>query len=1390
MFTRVIQITSTLAILAAILPSASLHATRDGGKPAGQAASRKSSASIRLPVRFEAAPSVSRGDFLARGAGSTVLVGADRILWNAGPIGGNGGIQMTLVGATRAVHARPFGSVAYSNYLTGSDARRWRTRVPTFDDVVYRRVYPRIDVVYHGDDGRLEYDFRVAPRGNPGAIRLRFDGATHVDVDSRGELIVRSQAGEMRHQRPRAYEETPEGNRPVEAAYVVLAANEIGFRVGRHDPSRTLVIDPAIAYASFFGGGGESRGGAIAVFTDQTTGKRYTYVAGTTRDTNLPVQAAVQPALASGSDVFIAKFDVSASGADSLIWATYLGGHGDDGATGVAVDRSGNVFVVGAAGSTDFPFAHGVQAHGGAFLAKLDASGSQLMYSTQLGGSVRGDAHAVAVDAAGFAYVAGDTGSMDFPVTANAFQTTPDGNGDAFVAKIDPAQSGAASLVYSTYLGGNRTTRAFAVAVDAVGHVFVTGPTWASTFPIVRGAQATFAGPNDGVYSTSDVFLAEIDPDVPGRAGLLYSTYLGGGGNDFATGVALDAAGMVYIAGNAQAGFPHTGGDFSDVDGGFAAKIDPSQTGTASLIYSRLVPSNSNGSEGIVTGIAVDGSGRAFVTGATNSGLFPTVNPAQTLNAGVFQTIDTGNRWALLGNGMTDRRIYGLAIDRSTSPRTLYAATRFGGVFKSTDGGLNWRPVNTGLTSLGPPGSAFDQSQTIAIDQVHPATVVVSTGAGVFRSTDGGVAWSASDAGLSANSAVRILLDDSSGATSRMFAGSTDGLFRSDDGAASWVSLASPADIFDIAVDPTTTPHGLYVVAGDSLWSSADDGATWMRISTYPFPLPDAVTSVAIDPRTTPATLYVADAQAVESGVEPIWRSADTGVTWTSLNLRSSLGPSLQENPYKLRIDSSTTPSTLYAANQGGVFASADGGTSWTLQIPADVKTLELDAAGTAPAVLYAGTGLYVPPDAFVVQLSTDASALEFSTLLGGFAYDAAQAIALDEQGNVYVTGSTRSANFPALHGFQPDFAGGTAALLVELGPVPTSAPSGCASNCGASAVAIGPTGTVTIDFPGITQSGFTTVTPLSSADTAAFQLSNNLGAYDIATTAGYTASTSSPVTVCFSALTVNDESTFALLRIYHVEAGVPVDVTSTRDYANRVVCGSVTSLSPFVLVRGPQALFSASALTFPSESIGKASPASVVTVTNPGGAPLRISSIAATGDFAQTNTCGVVAPGGACAVSVTFQPTAGGPRSGTLTVADDAPGGAQSVALSGTGLYEFGGFAPPLLPNGSTSIQQRGGRTIPVKFQLFAAGQPAGDATAGISLFRLADVATGTVDMTDLTGEAGAANGGTTSFRYDAAQQQYVYNLSTAGLRAPATYRIVVAVSDGTRRSIDFSLR
>ncbi len=559
-----ISVISWCLFVASLLGALTANAADSARKVAGSAEAT-SAADLygALPLSFEENRGQADGQvrFVSRGSGYSFFLTPTGAVLSFAPDTQSGAtvLQMQLAGASSNSRVHGLEELpGTSNYFVASNPNRWRMDVPTFRKVAYDDVYPGVSLVYYGNQRQMEYDFVVAPGANPEQIRLSISGAQQLSIDDQGNLVLHNKAGDVTLLAPKVYQRISGQNRPITGQWKLQSKNVAGFRLGAYDRSRALVIDPVLMYSSFLGG------------SQKNTLRR------------------------------------------------------------IAVDSEGNTYVAGYTSSGDFPaaptpqaltFGNGSQLRG-AFVAKIDKSGSNLVYSTYLSGSVEEEATGLAVDPAGNLYVAGTTHSPDFP-TRNAYQsvcaTHAGPCSSAFLTKISPSGD---SILYSTYLGGSGGESARSLEVDAQGSAYVLGVTSSPDFPVTAGvAQARCGG-----ACQQNAFVAKFDPT---GQHLAYASYLGGSGTDEASDIALDSSANVYIAGHTTSpDFPlavpfqkscalDAGSSAACVPTAFVTKL---QADGSAFVYSTYL-GGTLGSK--ATAIAVDAKGSAYVAGSTQSSDFP-----------------------------------------------------------------------------------------------------------------------------------------------------------------------------------------------------------------------------------------------------------------------------------------------------------------------------------------------------------------------------------------------------------------------------------------------------------------------------------------------------------------------------------------------------------------------------------------------------------------------------------------------------------------------------------------------------------------------------------------------------------------------------------------------
>ena len=763
--------TSPATAVAAAEPAARRRAARDYGA---------------LPLAFEANQGQTDAavQYLSRGPGYTLFLTAGEAVLSlkaaattpapdtpGDPAPAGQVLRIRLVGANpQPVVTGRDPLPGKSHYFLGNDPSQWRTDVPTYARVAFDEVYPGIDLVYYGNQHRLEYDFVVAPGADPAAIRLAIDGAQQVSLDADGNLILSTPHGEIRQHRPVVYQEIAGERRPLAGRYVLLSPEtvgwapptddlteettiagdphaassppadpavqvaHVGFEVDEYDRDTPLVIDPVLAYSTFVGGSEYDYAQFVAVDSQGNA-----YVAGNTASLDFPTTSGAFQATKPGGNRFSEFFDgfvakLSPDGS-TLLYATYLGGTtSSDNLNAVAVDQEGHAYVTGTGYSSDFPLTPGAYrspvgglafaaklaadgatllysarvggdqglgiavdadgnayvtgeafgsdlatspgapqpAYGGGagdgFILKLNPTGTGLLYATFFGGSGREQALGVAVDESGRAQFTGLTLSADLP-TVNPLQATFGGgsiHGDAFVVALNPEGT---RFVFATYLGGASDDVGFDIALDAESHVYVTGISASQDFPLQNAFQATFGGAGSGTTRRGDAFVAKIDVAIPA---LLFSTYLGGRGDDAGYAINIDPIGNIFILGGTDSpDFPlrdplqasFAGGSFPEGGAGdvFLTRLDP--TGST-MLFSTYLGGTGSDSGGFRGGLKVDRCGDAYMAGFTFSADFPTQSALDPSYGGAGDAFVT----KVLFEDVTD-----LAVTKTDAPDPVVA---------------------------------------------------------------------------------------------------------------------------------------------------------------------------------------------------------------------------------------------------------------------------------------------------------------------------------------------------------------------------------------------------------------------------------------------------------------------------------------------------------------------------------------------------------------------------------------------------------------------------------------------------------------------------------------------------------------------------------------------
>lgn len=609
--------------------------------------------------------------FIARGAECAVMLSpaeAQIILGGSAEQAPARAVRLELAGAggASAISGRD-PMPARANYFLGNEPAKWRTGVPLFARVQVDDVYPGVQVVYYANQSaQLEYDFNLQPNAQPGQIRFRIEGADGVRVDDAGNLALKIGDQEINQHKPVAYQERDGARKEIAASYHLNADGTVGFAVADYDHSQPLVIDPVLDFLTYMGGKKNDIGWGIALDPSGNI-----YVAGETLSEGLPTTNAIEfgntnfASFQGGNnafgDAFVAKYDNNGV----LDFLTYLGGKTDDGALAIAYDTSGSgaVWVTGFTDSTNFPLVNPLRGEltgpnknarrlfpVDAFIAKLDPSGTSLLYSTLFGGEGIDEGAGIAADAdgAGGVYVTGITSSTNLPgLMPNSFQAKWSGNLDAFVTKLTPIAENIYTNAYTTFIGGTNTDMGLAIAVDSDRDAWVTGLTYSTNFfttnALQIGAGIDFYYPDGYTFTNlntqtnhhhdatannlrSDAFVTELNSD--GTSALL-SSYIGGSNDDVGEAITIDGSGNAYVAGYTlsrnfptnrvavtptpdefnQYVFPHPGTNY-------LSHVFVTEISNHALAYSV----HFGGSlADRAFGIAVDNSGQTYLTGSVSS---------------------------------------------------------------------------------------------------------------------------------------------------------------------------------------------------------------------------------------------------------------------------------------------------------------------------------------------------------------------------------------------------------------------------------------------------------------------------------------------------------------------------------------------------------------------------------------------------------------------------------------------------------------------------------------------------------------------------------------------------------------------------------------------------
>ncbi len=532
-------------------------------------------------------------------------------------------IEMKWVGANPKPACKTMKRLqSRSNYLIGNDPNQWLRDIPHYQEVMYQSIWPGIDLVYHGRNQNIEFDFLISPKADPDQIRLQFSSGYPVKISPKGDLCIQINGEKVIYKRPEAWQETENLKEPVQVAYTVTGENQVGFDIGFYDAGRALVVDPQIIFSKYLSDRGGNQGSDVKVDDSGNI-----YITGTTNDIKFPTtNDDLTPNVFGGSHVFVTKMTPDG---ESLIYSTYFGGSGADSPCGLAVDTAGHVVVAGYTDSDNYPTANAFQsefkddviAHAGTgkdgFVTRLNPEGNQFVFSTYMGGTYHDQVHDVVVDSAGNAYVTGETQSTEFPVK-NALHPNMynDHEEEAFVAKI--AFEG--ELIWSTYIGGGQS-KGYGIAIDRQKNLYITGECAALYYPVTENA---YQGPL-GTLSTA--FVTKMNNQ---GTHMLFNSHLAG--NSRGNAIAIDGSEAVCVTGRTSLeDFPTVNAfqtNKSTWYDGFVSKL--SQEGS-SLLFSSYLGGNS---ADYPKDIALSRDGSMYISGYTQSTDFWTIKSFQNTLSG------------------------------------------------------------------------------------------------------------------------------------------------------------------------------------------------------------------------------------------------------------------------------------------------------------------------------------------------------------------------------------------------------------------------------------------------------------------------------------------------------------------------------------------------------------------------------------------------------------------------------------------------------------------------------------------------------------------------------------------------------------------------------------
>jgi HYDIN/CFA65/VesB family protein/centrosomal CEP192-like protein/beta-propeller repeat-containing protein len=1228
-----------------------------------------------------------------------------------------------------------------TNYFVGNDPAKWRTHVAHFSRAMARRALPGVDVVAYGNENALEYDLRVSPETDARSLRLRISGADVMAVDASGNLVILAAGQKLLMQKPAMYEElTREKSGPrdssdltherraVAGGYVIESDGTVGFHIESQEASArfdlanfakhgasgavkagTLVIDPTLSvqYSTFLGGAGDDIATSVAV---DSTGK--VYVSGTTTSTASFAEPSTKLGPGGGdSDYFVAKIDPTKSGANSLVYLTFIGGSGDEEGARLAVDASGNAAIVGTTTSTDFPVTDGSTRTAGtndATVTKISATGAQLVFSTLFGGSgaeaTQGPG-GIAMDSSGNIFAAMDTSSIDITTTAGAFQTTYGGGvSDGFLAIFQPTIT--PSLKYCTYLGIDAEATIASVAVDASGDAFLAGFTTnpGTSMNTANGFQTTYGGdPSDG-------FVMKLTPAGNGAADLSYATFLGGGGADKALSISVgtNLPATAYVTGSTQSSnFPTNGSvaalqtNLKGTANSFLSVIVQNAiTGVTSLAYSSYLGGSETDTGQSVSFLALN---QIYVAGTTTSWNFPWQDNLQPYNGDSDAFVALLDPTSPAGASL----IYSTPLG-GTAPVGLTAGSQGNAVAVDTSGNVYVAGTTTtaDFPRTATPGNGFQllcASCQLSIPQNDAFVVGIASSTPANPSVSFNAAnlnFGSQPVGMPNNAQLPVAIINTGDAPlSISFIGITGPNsvdFSAVNTAACLTSAINPGAScsFEMQFVPS-------VVGIEGAALSVTDGAPGSPQVLALFgtgagplavPSPGSVNFGNVPAGTSSPSQEIT---LMNTGNQPL---QITEFNFSGSVAQFSLGQNTCTAPNMIAAGASCVMQVSFVPSTTGAFNASLNVTDNSGNVAGAVQSIPMSGVGTTPAPL-----VVISPTAlgFAAQSVGTTSALQSATLtnqgsaalnISGIAVTGVDAgsFGIIQAGSnpcpasgVLAAGAncTVSINFsPTSAGTKngslilSDNASGSPQMvsLMGTGVAPSItlsaaslnfAPQGAGTTSAAQTETVSNTGNVPVGIAGIAVTG---------ANSADFIQTNN----------------------CPPSLGAN--SSCHIMVEFDPSASGPASRAASLSISDNAPQSPQTvALSGTVVVAGVS--LSPSSVSFGNQLVGVASTPVPITLTNTGQGALTVSgaSVSDAANYTAKNNCTGVAAGGTCTIQITFNPAAPaagaqcgsttGAKNANLILTDNTASSPQTVVLSGTAT-DFCP-APPAVGGGSITV-------------------------------------------------------------------------------------------------------